>query len=72
MDVSSESLSKAVRTALSAGVPVPAMSAGLAYWQSLTDASLPANFLQGLRDHFGAHTYERTDREGIFHSKWGS
>ena len=59
------------RAAIASGVPVPSISAGLAYYESLTDASLPANFLQGLRDHFGAHTYERTDREGVFHSKWG-
>lgn len=60
------------RAAIASGVPVPSISAGLAYYESLTDASLPANFLQGLRDHFGAHTYERTDREGVFHSKWGA
>lgn len=67
-----EDWKETVRTAVSANVPVPAISAGLAYYEGLTDASLPANFLQGLRDHFGAHAYERIDREGVFHSKWGA
>ncbi|HBB27157.1 TPA: hypothetical protein DCZ36_01510, partial [Candidatus Gracilibacteria bacterium] len=37
---------------------------------AMTDNKHPANYLQGLRDYFGAHTYERTDREGIFHTQW--
>ncbi len=72
METSAEDWKNVTRAAIAAGIPVPAISAGLAYYESLTDASLPANFLQGLRDHFGAHTYERTDRNGIFHSKWGT
>lgn len=72
LEASVEDWKDVTRAAVSAGVPVPAVSAGLAYYESLTDASLPANFLQGLRDHFGAHTYERTDRSGVFHSKWGA
>ena len=72
LKTSAEDWKRATAAAVASGVPVPAISAGLAYYESLTDASLPANFLQGLRDHFGAHTYERVDREGVFHSKWGA
>ena len=46
------------------GIPVPAFSAALAYYDSYRRESLPANLLQAQRDYFGAHTYERTDREG--------
>ncbi|MEC7565439.1 MAG: NADP-dependent phosphogluconate dehydrogenase [Planctomycetota bacterium] len=52
------------------GIPVPAFSAALAYYDSYRRASLPANLLQAQRDYFGAHTYERTDREGVFHAEW--
>ena len=59
-----------VQTAVGLGIPVPAFSASLAYYDSYRSARLPANLLQAQRDFFGAHTYERTDREGIFHSSW--
>lgn len=52
LETSAEDWRNVTRTAIAAGVPVPAISSGLAYCESLTDASLPANFLQGLRDHF--------------------
>jgi 6-phosphogluconate dehydrogenase len=52
------------------GIPVPAFSAALAYYDSYRRESLPANLLQAQRDYFGAHTYERTDREGSFHAQW--
>jgi 6-phosphogluconate dehydrogenase len=52
------------------GIPVPAFSAALAYYDSYRRGSLPANLLQAQRDYFGAHTYERTDREGTFHAQW--
>ncbi|MDQ1344427.1 MAG: 6-phosphogluconate dehydrogenase [Patescibacteria group bacterium] len=63
---------KIVGGATENGIPVPTISAGLSYFDSLANDSLPANFLQGLRDHFGAHTYERNDRTGTFHSHWGA
>ncbi|MDE0310797.1 MAG: NADP-dependent phosphogluconate dehydrogenase, partial [Caldilineaceae bacterium] len=50
--------------------PTPAFSASLAYYDSYRSSRLPANLIQAQRDFFGAHTYERTDREGIFHSEW--
>jgi 6-phosphogluconate dehydrogenase len=52
------------------GIALPAMSASLAYFDALRRARLPANLIQGQRDFFGAHTYERVDRPGIFHTDW--
>jgi len=54
------------------GIPVPAFSASLGYYDSYRAARLPANLLQAQRDFFGAHTYERTDKpEGqVFHTDW--
>lgn len=52
------------------GVSLPTIASSLAYFESMTDNNLPANYLQGLRDYFGAHTYERIDKEGVFHTHW--
>lgn len=52
------------------GVSTPSFSTALFYVQDMTTEKLPANFIQGLRDYFGAHTYERTDRPGSFHTEW--
>lgn len=52
------------------GVPVPAFSSALAYYDSYRCARLPANLLQAQRDYFGAHTYERIDQPGVFHTEW--
>lgn len=52
------------------GIPVLAMNASLAYYDSYRAMRLPANLLQGQRDYFGAHTYRRLDKEGIFHTQW--
>ena len=51
-------------------IPAPGLSSALTYFDSLTSKNLPANFVQGLRDYFGAHTYERTDKKGHFHTDW--
>jgi len=59
-----------VQTAVGLGIPVPAFSTSLAYYDSYRSEHLPANLIQAQRDFFGAHTYERTDREGTFHSDW--
>ncbi len=59
-----------VARAVEAGIPVPAFSASLAYFDSYRAARLPQNLLQAQRDYFGAHTYERIDRAGIFHTEW--
>ena len=53
-----------------AGIAVPAFSASLAYYDSLRSARLPANLLQAQRDFFGAHTYQRVDMPGTFHTLW--
>jgi len=59
-----------VRSAVDMGIPVPAFSGSLAYYDSYRAARLPANLIQAQRDYFGAHTYERTDRDGSFHTDW--
>src|SRR3989440_3599110 len=59
-----------VSTAVKFGVAVPAFSASLAYFDSYRSARLPANLLQAQRDFFGAHTYERIDKPGVFHTEW--
>ncbi|NDC64375.1 MAG: NADP-dependent phosphogluconate dehydrogenase [Planctomycetia bacterium] len=59
-----------VATAATIGVPVPAFMTALAYYDGYRHERLPANLLQAQRDYFGAHTYERTDRPGTFHSEW--
>ncbi len=68
----SESWRRVVAGAVKEGIPVPAMSAALAWFDSYRSAWLPANLLQAQRDYFGAHTYQRTDRpEGEhFHTNW--
>jgi 6-phosphogluconate dehydrogenase len=60
----------AISGAVDHGVPVPAFSASLAYFDSYRSARLPANLLQAQRDFFGAHTYERIDKPGVFHTEW--
>jgi 6-phosphogluconate dehydrogenase len=59
-----------VTTAVRLGIPTPALSAALAYYDGYRSERLPANLLQAQRDYFGAHTYNRVDKEGIFHSDW--
>ena len=61
---------KVVATAAELGIPVPAFGSALAYFDSYRSAVLPANLLQAQRDFFGAHTYRRVDREGVFHTEW--
>jgi 6-phosphogluconate dehydrogenase len=61
---------RVVTAATGAGVPVPAFATSLSYFDALRRDRLPAALIQGLRDFFGAHTYQRTDREGTFHTKW--
>ncbi len=62
---------KVVQLAVGLGIPTPAFSASLAYYDSYSSARLPANLIQAQRDFFGAHTYERVDELGNFHSEWG-
>jgi 6-phosphogluconate dehydrogenase len=60
-----------IAQAVAVGVPVPAFSSSLAYYDGYRRERGPANLIQGLRDLFGAHTYRRVDREGSFHTRWG-
>jgi 6-phosphogluconate dehydrogenase len=62
---------RVVADAARAGVPTPAFSSSLAYYDGLRRDRLPAALIQGLRDNFGAHTYRRVDRDGSFHTLWG-
>ncbi len=59
-----------VITAVQMGVGVPAMSASLAYLDTYRSERLPANLIQAQRDFFGAHTYRRIDKAGVFHTRW--
>jgi 6-phosphogluconate dehydrogenase len=59
-----------LKTGIDLGLPTPALSAALSYYDGLRTRRLPANLLQAQRDYFGAHTFERTDRPGIFHAEW--
>jgi 6-phosphogluconate dehydrogenase len=61
---------RVVATAAELGVAVPAFGSALAYYDSYRTAVLPANLLQAQRDFFGAHTYRRIDRDGVFHTAW--
>jgi 6-phosphogluconate dehydrogenase len=56
--------------AIQHGIPVPAFTSALAYYDSYRAPKLPANLIQSQRDYFGAHTYERVDRSGIYHTEW--
>ena len=62
---------RVVARATEMGVPVPAFSSALAYYDGYRRGRGPAALVQGLRDYFGAHTYRRTDRDGVFHTRWG-
>jgi 6-phosphogluconate dehydrogenase len=59
-----------IMTAVERGIPIPAFTTALAYYDGIRCPRLPANLLQAQRDYFGAHTYERTDQPGTFHSDW--
>lgn len=61
---------RVVCLAINSGISTPGMSSSLAYFDSYRRERLPANLVQAQRDYFGAHTYERTDVEGSFHTEW--
>ncbi len=64
------SLRRVIELAIKIGIPTPAMSASLAYFDAYRSERLPANLIQAQRDYFGAHTYQRIDRGGVFHTEW--
>ncbi|WP_088104789.1 NADP-dependent phosphogluconate dehydrogenase [Halalkalibacter urbisdiaboli] len=63
-------LRQVTTTAIVNGIPVPAFTSAIAYYDSYRSETLPANLLQAQRDYFGAHTYQRVDKEGVFHTNW--
>ncbi|MGY3704884.1 phosphogluconate dehydrogenase (NADP(+)-dependent, decarboxylating) [Vagococcus martis] len=65
-----QSVRDVVALAVETGVPVPTFSSAISYYDSYRTKDLPANIIQAQRDYFGAHTYERKDRDGVFHYNW--
>ncbi|RKO62059.1 NADP-dependent phosphogluconate dehydrogenase [Caldibacillus debilis] len=65
-----QALREVVSIAALSGVPAPSFSSALAYYDGYRSEQLPANLIQAQRDYFGAHTYERIDKKGIFHTNW--
>ncbi|CCP03641.1 6-phosphogluconate dehydrogenase, decarboxylating [Erwinia amylovora Ea644] len=65
-----QALRDVVAYAVQNGIPSPTFSAAIAYYDSYRSAVLPANLIQAQRDYFGAHTYKRTDKDGVFHTEW--
>lgn len=65
-----KAIREVVMIAVKYGIPVPALSSAISYYDSYRAENLPANLIQAQRDYFGAHTYERKDRDGIYHYKW--
>jgi len=63
-------LRRVVKTAVELGIPCLAFSASLAYFDAYRTDRLPANLTQAQRDYFGAHTYRRIDKDGVFHTEW--
>lgn len=72
LDAALPSLREAVCTAVRAGIPLPAFSGAVSYIDLLCAPLVGANLIQGQRDFFGAHTFERRDREGSFHHEWSA
>ena len=64
------SLRKMAAAAVLSGMPLPCIQASLQYYDYYRSDQMPVNFIQALRDYFGAHTYMRCDREGHFHTEW--
>lgn len=70
IDNAQSSWRRVVATAVELGLPVPSFTAALSYYDGYRQERLPANLLQAQRDYFGAHTYQRIDKEGTFHTDW--
>ncbi|WP_158344604.1 NADP-dependent phosphogluconate dehydrogenase [Buchnera aphidicola] len=64
------SLRKIVSIAVENGIPIPALSAAIAYFDSYRSNLLPSNLIQAQRDYFGSHMYQRIDKDGLFHTNW--
>ena len=66
-----EDLRRVVQAAAELAIPIPGLMVSLAYFDSYRSPWLPDNLTQAQRDYFGAHTYERIDAPGVFHTHWG-
>jgi len=67
-----DGIRKVIQVGIETSIPIPALMGSLAYYDGYRSGWLPANLIQAQRDYFGAHTYERNDREGIFHTHWNA
>jgi 6-phosphogluconate dehydrogenase len=65
-----QDLRSIIKTAVELGIPLPGLMASLLYYDSFRSSWLPANLIQAQRDYFGAHTYQRLDARGVFHTDW--
>lgn len=65
-----ESLRQVLELGVAAKIPMAGMMSALAYYDAYLSARMPTNLIQAQRDFFGAHTYQRTDKEGVFHTEW--
>ena len=70
MKLNSNKLRKFVGDATGSGLALPGFASSLFYFESMVEKRMPSSFIQGLRDYFGAHTYERVDKPGNFHTDW--
>ena len=70
MNARQTALRKVVALAAGSGIPALAFTSALAYYDAYRSERLPANLTQAQRDYFGAHTYRRIDRAGVFHTDW--
>lgn len=67
-----QSIKNIITTAVQSGIPMPGIMSAFSYFQSYCTERLPTNLIQAQRDYFGAHTYQRIDKEGVFHTEWHS
>ncbi len=67
---SEQSMRTVVSTATASGIAIPAYASALSYFDTIRSEHMPTNLIQAQRDYFGAHTYERVDKEGVFHTDW--
>jgi 6-phosphogluconate dehydrogenase len=66
------SMRRVMAAAIEAKIPVAGMSSALAYFDAYCSERLPTNLIQAQRDYFGAHTYQRIDKPGVFHTEWNA
>ena len=70
LNAAANEMTELISTAAQSGLPLSAIHSALDYFNSLKSEELPANLIQAQRDFFGAHTYQRRDAEGSFHTEW--